>query len=266
MSGDVIGLALPDKGYMRTAAWREMEEANSRAMIAYQAGMAARNGGAYAVPEEDKVANSYLSEPAGDPREALAAAKVAHASASEAVGKVRAGRDRAVDRLEAHQRDAARFTGLDDRIRRTLIERSYSDSPDDELPIGDQVALDERARLIERTAQATRAVGLMDEELRVVEAEAQRTERLLRSAATHCLMARVPELVERAATLEAELLSVLQDIKSIADCSLPTMTGGAQLPSGAIVALNAQRPELGRDLQREQTLRSEHEALMNDGI
>jgi hypothetical protein len=262
---DVVGLAQPDKAYPRTPEWAEMERLNGERMLEFQRQLAMRNGGGmpYAVPAEQGD-NITMIEPAGDPHEALAEAKLAHASAREAVGKVRSGRDRARDRLDAHERDAARFAGLDDRIRRTLIERSYSDSPDDGLPIADQVALDERARLIERTSQATRAVGLMDEELRLVEQQERETDRAVRSAATAVLMSRVPALVERAAALEAELHEVLQDIKSLADCSLPTMTGGAQLPPAAVAALNAVRPELQRDLQRELSLREEHSRLMDD--
>ena len=130
--------------------------------------------------------------------------------------------------------------------------------------IADRVALDERARLIERTSQATRAVGLMDEEFRAAELEEQSTDRSVRAAASHCLMADAERKAERVAALMAELVSELQDIKSLADANLPGMHGAVALPPAAVLALNTPLPELGRDLQREQALRVEHARLMAD--
>lgn len=261
---DVVSIPPGAEGLM-SPAYREMLEVNRVAMVAYQAALAARSGSG--IPEAITTDNviTITLEPIGDPRENLAEAKRKHAAAAAAVAKVKNGRERARDRLDSHERDMARFATLDSRIQTLLIERTYSDSPDSgDLPVAERIALDERRKLIERTEMASRALVFMDGELALVEAEAARTDRLLRSAASACLMARAPELVEKAEALEVELLTVRQDIRALADANLPGISGALGLPYAATLLLSAPRPETTRDTAREAALRIEHTRLMAD--
>jgi hypothetical protein len=254
--GDV-GLAPIERGYaaLRSSEWAEMERRNSEAMVAFQAALAARNGGGYA--DAPQVAGE-----APEPAPTLLEAKAAHAAAVARVARVRDAMARAQDRADANERDLARYSAIDDRIERWVAEQAYADEPSDQLPLSEQLAMAERARAVERHDLASRALRHVTEELRTAEAAEQQTDRQLRAAASAVLMEQAAWLGQELEGVDKHAEDLRARIRAYADANLPGLHGAVALPFAALTALNAPRAETTRDIGREVALREQHAKLM----